>query len=445
MRILQTGTTTFFSPRLLQGFGMRGAEVTAADSLKLSAGKASRWTSRAIRLPLLGREPGGYLDALLAELRSRPYDLLLPTFEESLLLAEYQDEIRSHTELFLPSFESIISLHFKPALYERCRDWGIRCPESAYPVDQNVLESETQHLRYPLIVKPAAGNNSIGKSVSRNREELRASYNPLLSADPQFPPLVQEKIDGELICNLMFCRHGRKYGEVIYRNLRTLPDEGGTSVIRESIDHPEIARITERLAAVTHWSGFLGLDFLVERGTNTPFLIDANPRANPGVMLGYLAGVDWTGIILELLAGRKPTPVQGRPGVRACSLIMDIAWLIDGFRFGRGFFRRASSRLKRFFLPEWKLDRRTDLVTWGDFKPTLMLTLHAVLSLVKAAATGRPSGQEALSDVNYDPVTAARLAGRSPNLMDLLPVSSRAVADVIPQLSVPAIAGAAVP
>lgn len=416
MNVLLTGTTTFLSLYLLKDFGNRGARITAADSLRLSAGKASRFTSRTVRLPFLGRDPGGYLAGLLAELRSRPYDLLLPTFEETILLAEHQAEILPHTQAFLPPFDAAISLHIKPRLYDYCRRWGIRCPETVYTGDTDSLDVEVRRLRYPLIIKPAAGNNSAGNRTCRNPSEVRSGFRDLLAADA-LPPLVQEKIDGELVCTLMFCHGGRKYGEVIYRNLRSLPEGGGTSVIRESIDHPQIAAITHHLAADTNWTGFLGFDFIIERETNTPYLIDANPRTNPGLSLGYLAGVDWTQIILDLFSGCEPVPVQGRPGLRARSSFMNIAWLLDGFRFGRGFFRRSSDRLRRFLRPEWPIDRRPRP---RDLGSTLMMTFHGIRSQVKCWITGRSVSREILADANYDPLTAARFAGRTLNLTDPL-------------------------
>src|SRR5262245_21096136 len=102
MRMLVTGASTFFATRIIQGLGSRGIEVTAADTHWWSVGKASRHTSRRLWLPSLTREPGRYLEVLLDELRARSYDLLVPTFEESLLLAEFRDEIEQLTRLHLP-------------------------------------------------------------------------------------------------------------------------------------------------------------------------------------------------------------------------------------------------------------------------------------------------------------------------------------------------------
>ena len=60
MRVLVTGSSTFFGARLLQELGREGNRVTAADSLYLSSGKASRFAERRLLVPRLGSDPEGY-------------------------------------------------------------------------------------------------------------------------------------------------------------------------------------------------------------------------------------------------------------------------------------------------------------------------------------------------------------------------------------------------
>jgi biotin carboxylase len=108
-----------------------------------------------------------------------------------------------------------------------------------------------------------------------------------------------------------------------------VPDNGGTSAHRESVRHDRIEQLTEYLAAKTNWSGFLGFDFIVSHNTHEPYLIDANPRANPGTNLGYMAGVNWTEIAMQLARGGQPETAIARPGVRTHSVLLDIAWLLE--------------------------------------------------------------------------------------------------------------------
>jgi len=100
----------FFTARLIQGFTSRGVSVTAADHHWCSVGKAIAQT-KWLRTPSVSQNPAGYLSALVQELKSRPYDLLVPRFEESLLLAEFREEVEPLSNLLLSPFSVMWQLH----------------------------------------------------------------------------------------------------------------------------------------------------------------------------------------------------------------------------------------------------------------------------------------------------------------------------------------------
>lgn len=409
-RILVTGTSTFFATRLIHELGRQGAEITAADSLLFSAGKASKFTSRRLRLPRLTSEPGKYLDAVRRELRSRDYDLLLPTFEEGLLFAEYQDELRELTNLFLPPFETMNRLHHKPTLHEVCQELSIPSPPTIVVDDEEDLAHAASQLQYPLVLKLPASNNSVGRTYCDNWESLRVNFQLLARMQQNQGnelPFLQQKIDGDLIFTLCFCNSGQKLGEVIYRTLRTFPLQGGTAAHRESIEHAEISRITSKLCLATNWTGFLGLDFIVDRRTGTPYLIDANVRANPAVHLGYLSGIDWSGFLLDMLAGRQPTPVISKFGINSQTMLLDGGCIFEIlFRSGDSLKTRAI-KIRNMFKPPWRVDSRDDLLSVGEYKSFATLLGHGIYCLINSVLTGRQVGQLLLDNANYDPASAA--------------------------------------
>jgi predicted ATP-grasp superfamily ATP-dependent carboligase len=412
MRALVTGSSTFFAPLLIRGLGLRSVAVTAADSRWISMGKSSRFANRRLNLPVLSSDPEGYLKAIVRELKAVPYDILLPTFEESLLFAEYRDELEPFTRLFLPPFETMWQVHDKPSLHRLCQELRIPTPPTVVPRSPARLEQDVASLRFPVVVKLPAANNCVGRSFCENIPELIARYCDLYEQETRrgsAPPFVQQKIDGDSVYTLMYCHEGRKLGEVIYRPLRTYPERGGTSAHRESIEHPRIAELTERLAAATGWSGFLGLDFIVDRCDETPYLIDANPRANPGVQLGYLAGVDWTGMLIELVQGREPAQVTARPGIRTRTFLLDFAWLAEGCVPQRHWLQTAWNRLAKFRKPDWQLSAPNEFLVNGEWGCTLAMACQGTAAAVRSFASGRPIGQTMLDDVNYDAVTAEGL------------------------------------
>ncbi len=412
MRILITGASTFFAPPLIRGFGSRGIEVTAADSRWISVGKAAPHTVRRLRVPLLSRDPQGFLTALTREVTARPYDLVLPTFEESLLLAEYRDEFEPFTQLFLPAFETMWQVHDKRSLYRLCQELRIPAPPTIVPQSPVGLERQIAALRFPVVLKLPAANNCVGRSYCDDVDDLVERYNALYEHETRrgaAAPFVQQKIDGDPIYTLMLCHRGRKLGEVIYRPLRTYPENGGTSAHRESIRHPEIAALTDKLAVATGWSGFLGMDFIVDHTDETPYLIDANPRPTPAVQLGYLAGVDWTGILVDMLEGRNRAAIAARPGVRTRSILPDLGWLLEGCRPQRNWMHHVGRRFAKYRAPDWELDARFEFIKREEWWSSMALTYQGLSALLASLLTGRGIGQILLADVNYDAVSAGRL------------------------------------
>ncbi len=406
MRLLATGTSTFFAARLLQGFGELGVSATAADSSFWSGSKSLPNVTQRLCVPSPSRDPERYLDLIERELDRQHYDLLLPTFEEGLLFAQQADVLRSRVKLLLPPFETMWQLHHKPSLHQFCTRLGLPSPRTSTPQSNAELLPLLGQLRYPVVLKPPAGNNSVGRVFCETPEDLvrefqqHANQSHSVAAEP---PLVQEKIIGRPIYTLMLCDAGRKVAEVIYRPLRTFPDDGGTSVIRESIAHPDIAEITETIARETSWTGFLGFDFLVDEVTRTPYLIDANPRPNPAVQLGFCAGLNWASLLMEMAQGHHPARVMPRLGVRVRSGVLDWAWLLHGLKPGRDWMARSRQRLREFRSPPWSLDARGDIATGFGRRPCATATiLHGIFSSIRAALTGQSLGETMVEDLCYE-------------------------------------------
>ena len=407
MRVLVTGSSMFFTARLIQSLTAAGIDVTVADHHWWSVGKSiprTKW----LRTPSLARNPVGYLAALIRELRSQPYDMLLPTFEESLLLAEFRDEVESLTSLPLAPFEMMWRLHHKPSLYELCCELNIPTPPTVPRPNPLELEREISVLRFPVVLKLPASNNSMGREYCDTMPELLERFR-LLHANESCrhaePPFVQQKIHGDAIYTLMLCHEGRKLGEVIYRPLRCFPENGGTSSHRESINHPRIAALTERLAKATHWTGFLGLDFIVDHDDGIPYLIDANPRANPAVHLGYLGGIDWTGLLIDLLRGESPNAITARPGVRNCTPLLDAMWIIDGFRPQQGWAENISRRIRKVLRPDWKLDSGHDFLGRSEWLCHMAIGWQGFSAIGTSLMTGHAISHCFVHHANYDPAT----------------------------------------
>ncbi len=78
---------------------------------------------------------------------------------------------------------------------------------------------------------------------------------------------------------------------------------GPASVVRV-VDNPEMMRAAEHIAARLHLSGFFGLDFMIEDGSNELYLIEMNPRCTPLCHLQLGIGRDLVGAFAAQISGR---------------------------------------------------------------------------------------------------------------------------------------------
>ena len=137
---------------------------------------------------------------------------------------------------------------------------------------------------------------------------------------------VQARIMGRQANVMAACRNGRLLGTVGVEVLQAQGRTGAATVVRpvESMEMDEAARlVADRLGL----SGFFGLDFLIEEGTNRYVLIEMNPRAT---QLGHLVrnGCSLAARLFAELAGTVPRVEDAPDGDRP------VAMFPQAIRFG---------------------------------------------------------------------------------------------------------------
>jgi hypothetical protein len=80
----------------------------------------------------------------------------------------------------------------------------------------------------------------------------------------------------------------------------------GQATVVRVVNNPEMLLAAERIARRLQLSGFFGLDFVLEEGTETPYLIEMNPRSTPLTHLQLGKGRDLIGALVAELSGAPP-------------------------------------------------------------------------------------------------------------------------------------------
>jgi len=313
MRVLLSEGSSTSAREAVTALTLAGYTVEVCDPDPFCLTRFSRLVSRFHRCPGLRADPHGYLDFILALIRRRHFDVLLPIHEQGYLFARERERLAPHVAIALPSFDSYRLAHGKASFSRLLSELGLTQPETRIVADAGELRAVE---RFPVVVKTSIGTASRGVWMVRDQQELRAAADALAAAGAFADEvLVQAFVEGAIEhAQAVFCR-GRLAAVHVCRQVAR--GAGGGDAIKQSIHRPvvraHLARIGERLA----WHGALSVDYIVPSdGLDVPLYIDCNPRlVEP--MSALLSGNDLADLLVRLSLGEAPAGVaEGRAGTR---------------------------------------------------------------------------------------------------------------------------------
>src|SRR5208283_6031942 len=120
----------------------------------------------------------------------------------------------------------------------------------------------------------------------------------------------QEFVAGRDVTSLVACWKGEVLAALHFEVINKQYERGPASVLR-LIENKEIAAATEKLVQKLNLSGLQGFDFLLEKETEKPYLIEMNPRATQVGHLALGAGRDLP-TALSAAVTRKAIPETRR-------------------------------------------------------------------------------------------------------------------------------------
>jgi hypothetical protein len=312
MRILLSEGASTSAREAITALSLGGHEVEVCDPDPHCLARFSSLVARVHRCPGLGADPAGYLVFVLRLLETDRYDVLLPIHEQGFLFAKAVVEIRPHTAVALPSFESYARLHNKATFSGLLDELGLPQPPTRLVSDRDELSRID---RFPLVLKAAIGTASRGAWIVRGETELRSALDELEAIGGYDDAvLVQDFASGALEHAQAVFAQGEMAGFHAWRQVTR--GAGGGDAIKESVTRPAVrghlAAIGERL----RWHGAFTVDYILD-DQDRPLYIDGNPRlVEP--MGAKLAGVDLMDILLRVSRGEAPKlEVEGRAGVRS--------------------------------------------------------------------------------------------------------------------------------
>jgi hypothetical protein len=272
-------------------------EALSADPLCLC--RMTRTVRRVHKVPPVGEDPFGWLDAALSVAAARCADVLLPVQEQVAVMsaAKYRIEAAGLATA-VPDFGALARVQDKVSAYQTLAGLGLPQPRSA------VVTSAAEMTRFPVFVKLPIGTASAGVRYVTDRTELDG-------LDMSGGVLVQEPVDGRLVMVQSVFAHGSLLAFHACERVREGPS--GSASNKRGVARPEVREHLAALGAALNWHGALSADVIDGQ------FIDINPRLVEPVN-AFRSGVDLVGALLSLSAADAPRV----PDVRTHQLLMAI-------------------------------------------------------------------------------------------------------------------------
>jgi hypothetical protein len=277
VRILVTTARMPFALALLRRLGEAGHELLTSDTYEAAPGGHSRYVSGHFVTPAPRQDPDGFVSEVGRIATERSVDLVVPPWEDVFYLAALRD--RLPVPVYAARFDELARLHDKSSFQRLAEDLGVRAPATVVARSGDELREAIG--RFPRYFARAAFSRG-GVTLLTNEGPL-AGHISVDDVEPtdESPWLVQEFVDGPMVCTYSTLHEGRATAHCTYRAPRQW--EHSTGIQFESVDGTESLGIVERIGAALGYTGQISFDFVA--APDGLVIIECNPRTTDGVLL----------------------------------------------------------------------------------------------------------------------------------------------------------------
>jgi glutathione synthase/RimK-type ligase-like ATP-grasp enzyme len=292
-----------------------GHRVEALSPDPLCLCRLTRHVRQVHRVPGLGADPLGWLEAALDVAARRHADLLLPVQEQVAVMSLARERIAAAGLLTaVPDFAALAQVQDKVSAYRTLARLRLPQPRASVITSRAELDSVDE---LPAFVKTPIGTASAGVRRITTRDELRQHT---AQFDMRNGVLIQQPVTGPLVMIQSVFASGELVA--FHACERVREGTGGGASHKRSLSLPEVRAHTAALGAALHWHGALSADVILAPGG--PQFIDINPRLVEPVN-AFASGVDLVGALVEVARSGTGTPQPpGRPGVATHQALLAI-------------------------------------------------------------------------------------------------------------------------
>ena len=259
---------------VLEQCAVMGLNVIAASEHKYCCGFSSRAAKQTIRYPSPNANEQAWLEFILNYIKHHDIEAIIPLAEDTYRVAKYQDQIRQHTNLLLPPYETFMKGWDKIPTMKVAQQVNCPVPLTWFPADEPLCEIAANAV-YPLLIKPAISCGARGLKICESPDELEEHFPKIVKDYGEC--FVQEYIpqDGmQYKCAMILDEFHEVISVFVYAKLRYYPIKGGSSTLNKSVYMPNIIADCTKVAKRLKWVGPCDFDLITDPRDNVIKLME---------------------------------------------------------------------------------------------------------------------------------------------------------------------------
>jgi predicted ATP-grasp superfamily ATP-dependent carboligase len=302
---------------VIRSLTKRGFTLSAYDSDARSAGLHSRSVKERHVWPDPSKNPGGFVDALLAAAPADHRPVLIDLDGPALDAIVYRiGDVSKKYQLLVPDYETLDIAQDKAKTAEYFHEVGLGAPITAIVNTLDDLEKWTAG--FPAVLKPRRGKGGRGQIKLRDKDHACESWLKLGPTAGQY--MLQEWIPGPvenlLTVGVLADSSSNVAGIFSAQRLEVVQTphipEGPTAYVRSKYDEPGL-QAARTFVASSAWRGLAELEFKIDARDQSLKILEINPRIWAWVDLPIACGVDFPYLYTELAQGNRVKPATVFP------------------------------------------------------------------------------------------------------------------------------------
>ena len=311
-RVILTGGRSPYTLPLIRVLARSGAAVAVAESMALPLSRFSADVSKSFRLPCGPAEDYDlWVESLRAAAREWEADLIIPTCEEAVWLAQAAPVLEKDGVALLvhSDGEEMVGFHSKAGIMDSMEAAGLGAHvpytcvvDSGRTVVDAIREvADASSAKEVVVAKPEFsrfGTRVRFVDVAHGARDVVEIVHGFAEGGGRH--VIQQWIGGRGMCSYSVVWEGRVLAHCAY--VPSAVVDTGASATVTSIVHPGIAAFVASWAQAHSYSGQVGFDFIEREEDGRLFVLECNPRTTLGVALLVHTASDRRALVYALLS-----------------------------------------------------------------------------------------------------------------------------------------------